>query len=90
MAKYYVVEPEVAGGFGINTVFTRTEGKPMVVHKLHYEFDGWLGDSLLETTPCYIVRSLAFLKRRSGQWKCRHLSFSMQIQIGWLNPLFQQ
>jgi hypothetical protein len=30
-------------------------GQPVVVHKLHYEFEGWLGDSLIESTPCYIV-----------------------------------
>jgi hypothetical protein len=45
----------VAGGWGKNTVFTRTPGRPTVVHKLHYHFDGWLGDELLESTPCYIV-----------------------------------
>ncbi len=55
MTAYHVVEPEVAGGWGKNTVFTRTPGKPTVVHKLHYQFDGWLGDELLESTPCYIV-----------------------------------
>jgi hypothetical protein len=52
---YYLVEPEVAGGWGRNTLFSRTPGQPTVVHKLHYQFDGWLGDELLETTPCYIV-----------------------------------
>ena len=55
MTLYHVVEPEVAGGWGKNTVFTRTPGKATVVHKLHYQFDGWLGDELLESTPCYIV-----------------------------------
>lgn len=52
--KYYQLEPEVAGGFGEHTVIDRAPGK-MVVHKLHYEFDGWLGDELLESTPCFIV-----------------------------------
>jgi hypothetical protein len=55
MAAYYVLEPEVAGGWGKNTVFTRTAGRPVVVHRLHYEFDGWLGDELVESTPCYLV-----------------------------------
>ena len=53
--SYYYVEPEVAGGWGKNTVFDRTPGKPTFVHKLHYQFDGWLGDELLESTPCFIV-----------------------------------
>lgn len=52
--NYYIVEPEVAGGFGEHTDIDRSSGK-MVVAKLHYQFDGWLGDELLESTPCYIV-----------------------------------
>lgn len=52
--KFYVIEPEIAGGFGKNTVIDRTSGK-MVIQKLHYQFDGWLGDELLESTPCYIA-----------------------------------
>lgn len=55
MTKYFAVEPEVAGGWGQNTVVTREPGKPTLVHKLHYVFDGWLGDELLESTPCFIV-----------------------------------
>lgn len=53
--KYFYIEPEVAGGWGKNTVFDRIPGKPTVVHKLHYEFQGWQGDELLESTPCFIV-----------------------------------
>ncbi len=55
MSKHYVVEPEVAGGWGKNTVFNAAPGKGTAVHKLHYEFEGWLGDELLESTPCFIV-----------------------------------
>ena len=55
MSNYYVVEPEVAGGWGENTEVTRIPGQPVIVNKLHYDFDGWLGDELLESTPCYIV-----------------------------------
>jgi hypothetical protein len=53
--RYWKLYPEVAGGFGANTVFTRVPGKPLIVHKLHYEFSGWSGDDLLTSTPCYIV-----------------------------------
>lgn len=52
---YYLVEPEVAGSWGKNTLFSRTPGQPDIVHKLHYEFDGWLGDELLESVAEYIV-----------------------------------
>jgi hypothetical protein len=51
----YLVEPEVAGGWGRNTLFSRTPGQPDIVHKLHYEFDGWLGDELLESVAEFIV-----------------------------------
>jgi hypothetical protein len=54
MNNYHVVEPEVAGGWGVNTIVTRSPGRPIVVDKLHYVFDGWLGDALLESAPCYI------------------------------------
>ncbi|WP_229008359.1 hypothetical protein [Methylophilus sp. Leaf408] len=52
--KYYVIEPEVAGGLGERTVIDRSSGR-IEVKKLHYHFDGWLGDELLESTPCFIV-----------------------------------
>jgi hypothetical protein len=52
---YYFVEPEVAGGWGPNTVATRQVGRPTLVTQLHYVFDGWLGDELLESTPCFIA-----------------------------------
>jgi hypothetical protein len=55
MMKYYTIEPEVAGGWGKNTVFDRIPGKGTFVHKLHYEFDGWLGDELVESSACYVV-----------------------------------
>jgi hypothetical protein len=53
--KFFELYPEVAGGWGENTQFTRTPGQPVVVHQLHYRFDGWLGDELLKTSRCYIV-----------------------------------
>ena len=28
---------------------------PPTVTRLHYQFDGWLGDDLLEAFPCFIV-----------------------------------
>jgi hypothetical protein len=52
--EYRILEPEVAGGFGPQTILDYTTVPP-TVQKLHYEFGGWLGDDLLETTPCFIV-----------------------------------
>ncbi len=52
--NYYSLNPEVAGGLGSNTVMNRRTHPP-AVRRLHYEFEGWLGDALLESFPCFIV-----------------------------------
>jgi len=52
--RFYRLSPEVAGGWGRNTV-ADTAKHPPVVHHLHYQFDGWQGDDLLESFPCFIV-----------------------------------
>lgn len=51
---FYNMEPEVAGGFGESTVMDTTFHPPIVT-QLEYRFEGWLGDELLETFPCFIV-----------------------------------
>jgi hypothetical protein len=65
--NYYTIEPEVAGGWGEGTVFESRAGLPAIVTKLHYVFDGWLGDDLLESSACYIVtRRLADAIKERG------------------------
>lgn len=51
---FYRMHPEVAGGLGERTQLDRSVHPP-IVHQLHYEFDGWLGDELLESFPSFIV-----------------------------------
>ena len=51
---FYYLEPEVAGGFGEDTVVSAASHPP-VVTRLEYKFEGWLGDEILETFPCFIV-----------------------------------
>jgi len=51
---FYYIEPEVAGSLGDSSIID-TSVHPPKISKLHYQFDGWLGDDLLETFPCYIV-----------------------------------
>lgn len=51
---YKLIEPEVAGSLGEETELDNSVFPPHV-KKLHYEFDGWLGDDILESFPCYIV-----------------------------------
>jgi hypothetical protein len=57
METYYV-EPEVAGGLGERTVMDRGVHPPSV-KRLHYQFEGWLGDVLLESCPAFIVTEKA-------------------------------
>jgi hypothetical protein len=55
--KLYLLEPEVAGGIGEKTTFLDNAYQNGVkkISSLHYELEGWLGDELLESTPCFIV-----------------------------------
>lgn len=58
--NYYIIEPEVAGEIGEKTVYENVDGivnnheKPIIKH-LHFVFEGWLGDELLEVTPCFLA-----------------------------------
>lgn len=51
---YHYVEPEVAGELGPGTVMD-TNVDPPVVSRLEYRFTDWLGDSIVESFPCYLV-----------------------------------
>ncbi len=56
----YMLEPEVAGEIGEKTVYDNYDdirfrnAKP-IISKLHYVFFGWLGDDIIESTPCFLV-----------------------------------
>lgn len=54
MPIYKLIEPEVAGGLGDKTKIDNSFFPPLI-KELHYEFDGWLGDDILESFPCYII-----------------------------------
>jgi hypothetical protein len=49
-----ILEPEVAGGLGEGTVMDRSVHPPRV-SRLVYEFEGWLGDDIVESFPCFLV-----------------------------------
>ena len=58
----YFLEPEVSGGHGKQTIYgteenVGKEGISAKVKYLHYEFEGWLGDDLIESTPAFIISS---------------------------------
>ena len=52
--KYYVVQPEVAGGWGDHIVVDRSTIPPRIL-TLHYQFEGWPSDVLVTAHPCFIV-----------------------------------
>ena len=51
---YFVLEPEVAGGFGPATT-RNLKVRPPQLEKFNYEFDTWLGDPILEALSTFIV-----------------------------------
>jgi hypothetical protein len=51
---YFVLEPEVAGGFGPGTT-GNLKIRPPQLEKFNYEFDVWPGDPLLEAVSNFIV-----------------------------------
>ena len=51
---FFFVEPEVAGGLGSRTKMD-VGVHPPVIHSLHYELQGWLGDVLLESFPAFVL-----------------------------------
>ncbi len=52
--NYVILEPEVAGGVGPGTEYDMTVSPPRIT-RLNYEFDGWLGDDVLESFPSFII-----------------------------------
>jgi hypothetical protein len=88
MTSFYRLEPEVAGGLGPQTVMRRDRHPPKV-ERLHYVFDGWLGDDLLESFPSFIVtRSMAdALKRESlSGFSLKDVKVSTSEQFAELHP----
>ena len=53
--KYYIIKPEVPAGLGRKSIIERATGQSMKIIELHLEFQGWLGDDLMETHPVFYV-----------------------------------
>ncbi|TPI47419.1 hypothetical protein FJW05_10570 [Mesorhizobium sp. B2-9-1] len=52
--QYFYIEPNVAGGLGEHTVLDPSVHPPIVT-QLHYEVEGWFGDVIVTTFPCFLV-----------------------------------
>lgn len=58
--KLFMVEPEVAGEIGERTIYENYDaiinnGERPQISYLHFVLMGWLGDDILEVTPCFMV-----------------------------------
>lgn len=88
----FIVEPEVAGELGSDSVLDRSVHPP-VVKALHYHFQGWLGDVLLETFPAFIIQDdIAENLIASGftgfELKDLKVSYSADFQLSESMPSF--
>ena len=64
--REYTLKPEVAGGWGRDTEADTTKHPP-VINRLHYEFQGWLGDDIVESFRVFVVsRRLAEAIEQAG------------------------
>ncbi len=81
----YLLEPEVAGGKGENTEYD----KGMNVIHLEYEFYGWLGDELIEATPCFVVTDILARDIQASDltgYQMRDIEISLNEQFYDINP----
>jgi hypothetical protein len=55
--NYYILDPEVPGGMGSDTVIQPSSDNSFLWHvdSLHIEIAGWMGDDLLQNHPCHMV-----------------------------------
>jgi hypothetical protein len=87
MARWYI-SPEVAGQLGERTDLDPSLYPPIVAH-LHYQFDGWLGDDLLEAFPCFIVTERladALEKSALTGWHLQNVTVSKSVMFEDLYP----
>jgi putative NADH-flavin reductase len=80
---FFLLNPEVAGGWGPHTEADRSTHPP-VVTRMHYEFQGWLGDDLLTTFPEFVViEPLAAALERSNLSGFRLADMEISAGDGW-------
>lgn len=51
---FYALDPEVAGELGEHSLLDSSVHPP-IVKRLHYHFQGWLGDDLVQSFPVFLV-----------------------------------
>jgi hypothetical protein len=90
MARW-IIEPEVPGGLGEGTKLD-TSVHPPQVFRLHYEFQGWFGDDLVCSFPCFLVTdSLARALQKSALtgWRLDKVVVTVSPEFRELYPMRQ-
>lgn len=86
--QYYFFEPEVAGQLGPRTVMDRGTHPPTVT-ELHYQFDDWLGDVIVECFPCFLITAdaaAALIRARCTGFSTAVAEITMSQEFATLNP----
>jgi len=86
--KKYLIKPEVPGGLGENSILDHST-QPFIVNKLHYQFDDWLGDDIIESYPCYLCSenlSKAFQENKLTGFTLQNCEISKSELFMDLNP----
>ena len=52
--KFWEIEPEVSGHLGSGSILD-SSSHPPIVSRLHFVFDGWMGDDLVTSFPCFLI-----------------------------------
>ena len=101
--NYYYIEPEVSGGLGCRTIMDRSVHPP-IISKLHFDMDGWLGDAILESFPCFVVtqeakQGLVMMEATGGNFDDVDVTFTDRFKeqyrhrdvpsFAWLRPVGQ-
>lgn len=64
--KYFIVEPEVAGGLGPSSII-EPGTHPPIIHKLEYRFEGWLGSHIIESFPICLASDVLLRELRAQE-----------------------
>lgn len=63
---FRIIEPEVSGGLGVETELDNSLHPPLIT-KLHIEFEGWLGNDILEIFPCFLISETLKIKINNAE-----------------------
>lgn len=82
MSSFYVLRPEVPGGFGERTELVERPGTYPMVKRLHFEFSyGTRGDDLITTHPVFMVTTVLANDLRQSRLSGFTLSTEIDVSV---------